>query len=195
MPQDKTIKLPRAASIASNTNSRTLPYNGNAVSEKSFSFSFSCFDRSHKLFNLGESTTPDKAVSGAWFLTLLDCFKDVCNTTKMDLKRKPHLLHPVDWKNANATAPQNSEQLEYWQFRLNKSRGRVIGFFIDSVFYIVWLDKHHNLCDSEGYGGVAYFVHPSNEYEILEAKLHLLQEENERLGQELEAANQLLGMH
>ena len=169
MPQDKTIKLPRAASIASNTNSRTLPYNGNAVSEKSFSFSFSCFDRSHKLFNLGESTTPDKAVSGAWFLTLLDCFKDVCNTTKMDLKRKPHLLHPV--------------------------RGRVIGFFIDSVFYIVWLDKHHNLCDSEGYGGVAYFVHPSNEYEILEAKLHLLQEENERLGQELEAANQLLGMH
>lgn len=51
---------------------RTLPFNGAAVSEKSFSFSFACFDRSHDYFNLGDNT-PDGVVSGTWFLDLVDC--------------------------------------------------------------------------------------------------------------------------
>lgn len=41
------------------------------------------------------------------------------------------------------------EQLEpefYWQFGIERSRPwRVHGFFIDSVFYIVWLDPEHRL--------------------------------------------------
>ena len=120
MPRDRMIKLPQPNPQKGNV--KTLPYNGNAVSEKSFSFSFSCFDRKHDLFNLGDNSTADKVVSGKWFLTLLDCLKDVCNSTRMSLKGKPHLMHPVDWKNANTKRPQNSEQLEYWQFRLNKPR-------------------------------------------------------------------------
>lgn len=33
-----------------------------------------------------------------------------------------------------------------WQFQLSKSEhGRVHGFFIDSTFYIVWLDRDHKI--------------------------------------------------
>lgn len=33
----------------------TLPYNGSVVADTGFSFSFACFDHSHKLFNLGDN--------------------------------------------------------------------------------------------------------------------------------------------
>ena len=38
------------------------------------------------------------------------------------------------------------EPEEFWQFGFRRDRPwRVHGFFIDSVFYIVWLDPHHRL--------------------------------------------------
>ena len=43
-------------------------------------------------------------------------------------------------------------QYEWYQFRISKSKGRVIGIKIDNVFYIVYLDPFHNLINSEGYG-------------------------------------------
>ena len=42
------------------------------------------------------------------------------------------------------------EQYEWWQFRISKSKGRVIGIFIENCFHIVWLDRYHNLTNSEG---------------------------------------------
>ncbi len=169
----------------------TLPFNGNAVSEKSFSFSFSCFDRTHKLFNLGHNTS-EGVVSGKWFLDLLDCLKSVCNKTIPELRESMHDLHPVDWSTANTREPDNSEQCEYWQFRLNKSKGRVIGFLIDSVFYVVWLDPHHNLTNSEGYGGVNKYKPGMSIYETQELEIADLKQENKQLKGDLKAAEELL---
>ena len=59
----------------------------------------------------------------------------VSGKTVPELKRPPHELHPVKWKTANAKPPDT--QCEYWQFQLNKSKGRVIGILIDGVFYII----------------------------------------------------------
>ena len=135
---------------------RVLPFNGAAVTNKKFSFSFACFDRTHELFNLG-GDGEDGIVKGKWFVVLLDCLKSVSNKTIMELRQsKTHNLHPINWNSTNTTAPKNSEQLEYWQFRISKSKGRVIGFIIDSVFCVVWLYVCHNLTDSEGYGTVNY---------------------------------------
>lgn len=50
---------------------------------------------------------------------------------------------------------------------LDKSHGRVIGILIDAVFYIVWLDPHHNPTDSKGYGGANKFKRPCSDYEKL----------------------------
>ena len=90
-----------------------------------------------------------------WFIELLDCLKSISDKTILELmNRSTHDLHPIDWGKTNAKPPEGYDQLEYWRFRLNKSRGRVIGTIIDNVFYVMWLDPYHNLTDREGYGGV-----------------------------------------
>ncbi len=169
-----------------------LPFNGSAVSEKSFSFSFACFDRDHDLFNLGDHTS-DGTVSGKWFLDLLDCLKSVSNMTIPQLKNSSHDFHPIDWDKTNTRKPENSIQCdEYWQFRLNKSKGRVIGFLIDGVFYIVWLDPHHNLTNSEGYGGVNRYKAGRSIYEEKELEIEELKRKNRELEEEKKAALDLL---
>lgn len=32
-----------------------------------------------------------------------------------------------------------------WQFEISKSLGRIHGYFVTSVFYVVWLDPKHEL--------------------------------------------------
>lgn len=151
----KATKLTKVGKIG---NAVQLPFNGSIVEDKGVSFSFSCFDRKHELFNLG-GNDKDGTVGGKWFLRLLDCLKSVSGKTIGDLRRSTHDLHPVKWNSANVACP-SSNQAEYWQFRIDKSHGRVIGILIDSVFYVVWLDPYHNLADSEGYGGVKIFPPP-----------------------------------
>lgn len=168
-----------------------LPYSGNAITEKSFAFSFACFDRSHKLFNLGDEA-PDGVVSGKWFLDMLDCLKTVSNKKISELKGTMYDLHPIDWAKANASAPTGYEHLEYWQFRINKSRGRVIGFKIDNMFYVVWFDPHHNLTDSEGYGTATKYRAPESEYESIQREIEDLRGQVTYLKGELEAAEELL---
>ena len=193
MQRPKTINLPKPSFGQDQISlKKTLPYNGNVVSEKSFAFSFSCFDREHKLFNLGDKSSQDGVVSGNWFLDLIDCFKNVCNCNIYELKTSAHDLHPIDWEKTNAAPPQNYEQLDFKQFRISKSKGRVIGFSIDNVFYIMWFDPHHNLTDSEGYGTVAYHCRPQSEHEKNEQKIKELEEKTAYLMDELKAAEELL---
>ena len=66
-------------------------------------------------------------------------------------------IHPIDWK-----APQireknftklNSSLMEQikedcWQLGINSTTFRMHGFFIENVFYIVWLDPLHQLYPS-----------------------------------------------
>ena len=168
------IKLP-AVSIPKDAAKKTLPYNGTAVTEKSFSFSFACFDRSHALFNLGDNTD-DGVVGGKWFLDMLECLKGVSNKKISELRHSMYDLHPIDWGKTNTSAPKGFDHLEYWQFRVNKSRGRIIGFKIDSVFYIVWFDPHHNLTDSEGYGTATWYRAPESEWETKNQEVAQLKE-------------------
>ncbi len=154
----KGLTLPPAAELKEEK--RSLPFNGNVITEKQLLFSFSAFDRHHELFNLGGSNE-DNTVGGIWFLKLLECFKSVSNKTITELmNRSTHNLHRVNWKSTNTNPPEGYEQLDYWQFRLNKSSGRVIGVIIDNIFYVLWLDPYHNLTDSEGYGTIKKYPEP-----------------------------------
>ena len=173
-----------------------LPFNGKAVRKNSLVFSFTTFDREHELFNLGNDLTKNEALPNEWFVSLFDKLKEASSKTIQDLKLPPFEYHPVDWKKANAQKPSSSEQLEYWQFRLSKSKGRVIGIPIptneNTVFYIVWLDAHHNLTNSEGYGKAKYFASPLDMYELLEQKNEELKQENTKLKGDLETAEKLM---
>lgn len=190
MTKPKSIELPPVGKQIL-TPGRTLPFNGYAVSEKSLSFSFSCFDRSEPLFNLGSGDS-EGVLSGRWFVDLLDCLKNVSNTTIPDLQTSMHDLHRINWKHTNVHQPANSVQYEYWQFRVSKSKGRVIGILIDRVFYLVWLDPHHNLTNCDGYEGPKKYNPPQSEYEQLEAQNNELKAENKKLKDDLEAAEKLL---
>jgi hypothetical protein len=58
--------------------------------------------------------------------------------------------HPIDWDDTTETCfgLVNEEQLvsQPYQFQLSSNEyGRVHGFFIENVFYIVWLDPDHLL--------------------------------------------------
>lgn len=192
MKTPKTINLPKPILGKEENAKRILPYNGSAVTAKSFALSFACFDRGHHLFNLGDNSSKDGVVSGRWFLDLIDCLKDVGNCNICDLKTSIRDLHPVNWSRANAQPPQCDEQLEYQQFRISKSKGRIIGFCIDNVFYIVWLDPHHNLTNSDGYGIATYHCYPKSEYEKCLETIKTLESDNQRIMDELNAAESLL---
>lgn len=155
--------------------------------EKYLKFCFELFDRNHPLFNLGCHPTKSAALHGEWFIDLLDCLREVSATPISDLRKDSHDLHPVNWSsdNINARKPAEHEQLEYWQFRLNKGNGRVIGAKIGCFFYIVWLDPHHNLIDSEGYGKARYYYRPKTEYEKLSEECDSLRDENNHLKQQV----------
>lgn len=186
----KKFSLP-VAKVQTQNIKRTLPYNGKAVSEKSFSFSFACFDRSHKLFNLGDNSESG-TMSANWFIDLLDCFKSVNNMNVTEARLSLHDLHPVDWGNANTSAPSGADQLDYWQFRINKSKGRIIGFLIEDVFYIVWLDPHHNLTNSDGYGNEKYYRPAMSIYEIMESEIEQRDRQIVKLQKDLQTAEEII---
>lgn len=172
---------------------KPLPYDSSNLNEERLRFSFQRFDRNHDHFNLGDNSQSDKTVSSGWFLDMLDCLKEVSQKTFQELKQgKRFQLHPVKWEQANIPIPEDAKQAEYWQFRINKGRGRVIGIYDTKVFYIVWFDPHHNLTTSEHYGGVSWHPKPKSEYEQLLGKNEVLQEERNRLKEEIRAYEELL---
>lgn len=188
MKKTKMTKLTKI-SPSSTEKKKTLLYNDNIVKEKGFSFCFARFDRNHELFNLSSDTCKTDA---CWFLDLFDCLKEVNGRTIPELRQSSFKLHPIDWSKTNARAPDDSNQIEYWQFRLNKSKGRVIGYIIDSIFYVVWLDRYHNLTNSNGYGTAVYYEYPHSEYEKnvemiegLRSKVTELEKENKELYESL----------
>lgn len=169
-----------------------LPFGGELHTSDKLVFSFACFDRSNKLFNLGGTDKESCMIEANWFVDFLDCLKNVSVKKINDLKGSVYDLHPVDWKHTNTKRPENTEQCEFWQFRINKSKGRIIGILLRGVFYIVWLDPHHNLTNSEGYGTATYYPPAKSVYEKLVEELETCKSEKQKLQLDLTAAEQLL---
>lgn len=134
--------------------------------DKKIKISFQFFDRSNELFNLGETEKE-------WFINLLDALKLLSNITRRQLsgeyknKFQPHPYgnkEILNCKDAMLTNPQ----YEAWQLRLNKSQGRLHGFFVENTYYIRFLDRWHNMYDDKKYGGIKYKNFPLTEYDKLE---------------------------
>lgn len=166
-----------------------LPFNGQAITDNMLAFSFTSFDREHKLFNLG-GVSSDGTVGANWFIDLLDGLKEISGKKISELKGSKFDLHPIDWKNVNMKRPESSDQLEYWQLRLDKSSGRIVGVKYENIFYVVWLDPHHNTSDSEHYEKAKAYQRPLSTYEIqcqlieeLNQKIQHLTQENEEYRQ------------
>ena len=65
--------------------------------------------------------------------------------------RKAIRMHIINWSdtselNGFANLPQHLNDLTPWQFNItSNAHGRVHGFLIENIFYIVWLDTDHLL--------------------------------------------------
>ncbi len=110
------------------------------------SFSFKYYQDSNSKFSCSEKEV-------IYWLTLLDRLKALSSLTAQELlvNRSSTLrCHPIKWEDTSESgfSLPNEEQLvdTPYQFSLSSNEhGRVHGFFIDEIFYIVWLDRDHLL--------------------------------------------------
>ncbi|MEH1796470.1 MULTISPECIES: hypothetical protein [unclassified Nostoc] len=110
------------------------------------SFSFKYYQDSNSKFSCSEKEV-------IYWLTLLDRLKALSSLTAQELlvNRSSTLrCHPIKWEDTSEKrfGLPNEEQLVDipYQFSISSNEhGRVHGFFIDEIFYIVWLDPDHLL--------------------------------------------------
>lgn len=111
------------------------------------SFSFRYMDRQHGKFSYS-------AKEAVYFCKVLERLSALCEKTAQELKidRSDSLrAHPIDWDRTSEPrgfAHLNAQLREStpYQFSISSNaHGRVHGFFIDHVFYVVWLDPDHLL--------------------------------------------------
>lgn len=110
------------------------------------SFSFKYYQHSHSKFSCSEKEV-------IYWLTLLERLKALSSLSAQELliNRSSSLrCHPIKWEDTSETGfgLPNEEQLvdTPYQFSLSSNEhGRVHGFFINEIFYIVWLDPDHLL--------------------------------------------------
>lgn len=155
-------------------------------------FSFRLFDRENEAFNLGEVCR----VSDRWHLSFLDVLKEISNITRNELfsLRQHYDAHQNDWnklKVEHTFSTDFLQQVECMQFRISKSKGRVHGFIIGNIFYIVWLDPHHNMIPADKYGGIKFYERPEACHELLNKKIIELEFENKDLKANIDEVEQV----
>jgi hypothetical protein len=149
-------------------------------------FSFKFFDRVSEYFTLAEAPQ-------SWFITLFDELKEISKHNwvqfKNDLKSK-YDPHPIDWETESVTSKfpfDNIDQYFCVQFRLSLSKGRVAGFLLGNIFYIIWLDHKHFLYSSKDGKGFErpYKMPPAKTcYDKLQDDFNNLKDENKKVTQE-----------
>ena len=90
---------------------------------------------------------------GKYFIEFIDRIKVLSSWSKQEIisNRSGALkAHPIDFGHTSESGfnfPQHDQIVDVpYQFSLGKNEhGRVHGFFINNTFYIVWLDKMHEL--------------------------------------------------
>lgn len=135
----KTFKAD--ASAISNAKSSALNR-----SKELINFSFKYLDRNNQSFkfDLNDAT---------YFCEVLYRISELSSLSPIELlsnRSKTLRAHPIDWKDTTQNGfgfPKEDEIVDTpYQFSISKNEyGRIHGFFIDITFYIVWLDKEHQL--------------------------------------------------
>lgn len=148
-------------------------------------FSFIYLDIEHEAFNLGKTDV-------SWFKSLLEVLKDVSDLNRNQLvvthaKRFNSHGHNFDELPYKYNFEDDFiEQVECRQFDISQANGRVHGFIVGNTFYIVWLDRHHNLYPDDKYGGLTLYDSPMDSYQKLYNQYIYLEKEKGELEEMLE---------
>ncbi|MEX0547436.1 hypothetical protein [Raoultella terrigena] len=139
----KASKIPVAGNqiVAGTPNSTT----------STLSFSFQYIDPAHAKFGFAGQ-------AAAYFCKVLERLKDISSLTPLEFTTNRNAAlksHCIEWK---ATSEPDgfthlNEQFQSYtpyQFAISRNEhGRIHGFFIGNVFYVVWLDPNHQLYPGE----------------------------------------------
>jgi hypothetical protein len=112
-------------------------------------FSFKFLDLDHEVFHCRDRMP-------GYFLRLLERLRDLSSMPVHQLTNaRPNTalrFHRIDWKDDRVSVKtvgiRGWEEYDEsaWQFSISANEhGRVHGFLIDNVFYVVWLDPEHRL--------------------------------------------------
>lgn len=163
----------------------TLPEKKQRTQEE-LTFSFRFFERKHSLFNLG-------GIEDNWFIDLFIFLENISKLRWIEVTTTHKSIYdPHDYSgkcNADindilkAHFKENFNQFDCFQIRLSKGKGRVHGFLVGNVYYIIWLDPNHNMYDSDGYPKAQKTPQLQSEYERL-------QSENTKLIKEVKEINE-----
>lgn len=141
-------------------------------------FSFRLLELTHRYFNLGGTCIK-------WFNNVFAKLQDISSITKNELlfeKKDIFRPHPIKWEDVDQKFPFSGlEQLECRQISFGKGLGRMHGIMIGNVFYIVWLDPHHNLYPCQQYGGRKEYKPGETCCGFLDDELKRLERENREL--------------
>ncbi|WP_020616145.1 hypothetical protein [Paenibacillus daejeonensis] len=154
--------------------------------EQNVIFSWKYFDRQHDYFNCGN-------IDADWYLKCIDTMKDISTMRMMEFKQsggKPLRVHTHDWNDVRAIYDLNPELFEQvkdesYQFALSTGSGRVHGFIIKNVFFVVWFDPEHKLYSR---GKVPKCDPPDLCFDCYRAEIDALEEEREMMYSEIEQA-------
>ena len=113
---------------------------------KGISFSYKYFQSNNDKFSV-INNQPE------YLLAFLERLRDVSNYSFQELlsnRSKALRCHPIDWSDTTESCfgiPNEDDLVDTpYQFSISSNKyGRVHGFFIEEVFYIVWLDPNHLL--------------------------------------------------
>lgn len=138
----KKTKIPKGSTSGIKSTKLTL---------RGISFSFKYYQSDHPKFTCERK-------EAVYWLTLLERLKALSGwSTKELLSNRNAALrcHPIKWETTceSGFGLPNEEQLidTPYQFSLSSNEhGRVHGFMIGEVFYVVWLDPDHLLYPSKG---------------------------------------------
>lgn len=114
--------------------------------DEKISFSFNFLTTKGQKFNY-------KVQQNGYFVKLLERLKNYGNMTVRDVqtdRSSSTRCHPIEWVQTTETCfgiPREDEVCQH-KYQLTVSaneHGRLHGFFIYNVFYVVWLDPNHEL--------------------------------------------------
>jgi hypothetical protein len=133
----------KATSLISSDRIKPTP-----IDESILKFSFKYLDLGNPKFAISKCEQP-------YFKKVLERFRDISSWKESEIRHNNSRAlrsHAIRW--ADTTEPkgfahlENSQlrDLEGWQFEFSSNKhGRVHGFLLSSVFYVVWFDPNHNL--------------------------------------------------
>jgi hypothetical protein len=118
------------------------------VPENAITFSFKHLDSSNKKFSI-------KDKDWNYFHKVFDRFKSISDWTQKRLVTNytnALRCHPIEWKETTERrgfhhlSDEILEGTQPYQISISSNEhGRVHGFFISNVFYVIWFDPHHAL--------------------------------------------------